>query len=63
MPDEMKNYITHKCFDACFGEFKDKNLNMNERNCMKTCVENFMTVPKVYQQTQQFEGFVKKETP
>jgi len=48
MPDEMKNYITHKCFDACFGEFKDKNLNMNERNCMKTCVENFMTVPKVY---------------
>ena len=61
MPDEVKNLLTHRCFDACFASFNDKNLNVTEKNCMKTCLEHYALIPKIYQETQQFQGFREKK--
>ena len=63
MPDEVKNYIVERCFDACIGEFTDKRLLKTESHCMEECATNLKKLPLAYQQTQQFQGFIKREVP
>jgi hypothetical protein len=63
MPNELKNYIIERCFDACIGDFNDKNLLPNEVSCMQNCANHLKTIPHAYQQSHSFQGFIKKGFP
>jgi len=54
MPHELKNYIIERCFDACIGDFNDKNLLPNEVSCMENCANHLKTIPHAYQQSHSF---------
>lgn len=43
IPHELSTWITFKCFDACIGDFNDKNLIGQERYCIKECTEHLKT--------------------
>ena len=43
IPNELNTWITFKCFDACIGDFSDKNLYQTERHCLKECAEHLKT--------------------
>ena len=61
IPYELKTWITFKCFDACIGEFSDKNLISSERYCLKECSEHLKNTAVAYQSTQEFKGFNKQQ--
>ena len=43
IPNEMLTFITFKCFDACTGDFSDKNLVGEERYCLRNCADTLKT--------------------
>lgn len=48
MPHEAKNFIIHRCFDACIYDYKDKTLLITEKTCMEECTNNLKVLPRGY---------------
>jgi hypothetical protein len=61
MPHELFNWSVFKCFDTCVGSFRDKNLLQTEKQCLGECIKNLAMNPAAFQDTQSFEGFVKRD--
>ena len=44
LKDSMETYnsLVERCFNECIIEFKSKDLEKNEKKCIKNCVQKFM---------------------
>ena len=60
---EIRTWITFKCFDACIGDFDDKNLLQRERHCLKECSDHLKQQASCYRVSQQFRGFSEVDGP